>query len=166
MADWSDFRPADLLGVLVAHGVDFVIVGGLAAVLHGSSRITQDLDVTYSTEPANLEVLGQALLELEAKLYGITEDVPFVADARTLAQTEILTLDTKLGKLDLLRSPAGAPPYGELRRRAQLITTDDLAVRIADADDLIAMKRTAGRAKDLADVEELEAIADVRRKGG
>ena len=164
MADWSDFRPADLLGVLVAHGVDFVVVGGLAAVLHGSSRITQDLDVTYSTEPANLEMLGQALLELDAKLYGITEDVPFVSDARTLAQTEILTLATRLGKLDLLPSPSGAPPYEELRTRAPLVTTNDFAVRIAHADDLIAMKRTAGRAKDLADIEELEAIADVRRE--
>jgi len=110
VADWSDFRPADLLGVLVAHGVDFVVVGGLAAVLHGSSRITQDLDVIYSPEPANLEILGQALLELDAKLYGIAEDVPFVPDARTLAQTEILTLATRLGKLDLLLVHRGLPP--------------------------------------------------------
>jgi len=147
VADWSDFRPADLLGVLVAHGVDFVVVGGLAAVLHGSSRITQDLDVIYSPEPANLEILGQALLELDAKLYGIAEDVPFVPDARTLAQTEILTLATRLGKLDLLRRPSGAPPYGDLRSRARLIRTDDFGVRIAHADDLIAMKRAACRAK-------------------
>jgi len=163
VADWSDFRPADLLRVLVARGVDFVVVGGLAAVLHGSSRITQDLDVTYSTEPANLEALGQALLELDAKLYGIAEEVAFVPDARTLAQTEILTLSTRLGKLDLLRSPSGAPSYAELRNRAQLVKTDDAAIRIAGTDDLIAMKRTAGRMKDLADIEELEAIADVRR---
>lgn len=163
MADWSDFRPADLLGVLVAHGVDFVVVGGLAAVLHGSSRITQDLDVTYLTEPVNLEALGQALLEIDAKLYGIAEDLPFVPDARTLAQTEILTLSTRLGKLNLLRSPSGAPPYAELRSRAQLVKTDDFAIRIAGTDDLVAMKRSAGRVKDLADIEELEAIADVRR---
>ncbi len=164
MAEWSDFRPADLLGVLVAHGVDFVVVGGLAAVLHGSSRITQDLDVTYSTEPANLDVLGRALLGIEAKLYGIAEDVPFVPDGRTLAQTELLTLSTRLGKLDLLHRPAGAPPYADLRARAQLVTAGDFAVRIASTEDLIAMKRTAGRAKDLADIEELEAIADVRRE--
>lgn len=163
MADWSDFRPADLLGVLVAHGVDFVVIGGLAAVLHGSSRITQDLDVTYSIEPANLEMLGRALVELDAKLYGLPEDLPFAPDARTLVQTEMLTLATRLGKLDLLRSPSGARPYVDLRARAQLVTTEDFAVRIAHADDLIAMKRTAGRAKDLADIEELEAIADARR---
>ena len=164
MADWSPFNPADLLGVLVAHGVDFVVVGGLAAVLHGSARITQDLDVTYSDEPANLEVLGQALLDLDAQLYGIEEDVPFVPDARTLAGTEILTLATRLGKLDLLRAPSGAPAYEVLRSRAQLVNTGDLAVRIADTESLIAMKRSAGRAKDLADIEELETITEVRRR--
>lgn len=166
MAEWPDFRPGDLLSVLVAHGVDFVVVGGLAAVFHGSTRITQDLDITYSTEPANLEVLGEALIGLEAKLFAIEEDVPFVPDARTLSQTEILTLATRLGKLDLLRSPSGAPPYPVLRARAELITAGDYAVRVARTDDLIAMKRAAGRAKDLADIEELEAIADVRRGGG
>lgn len=57
----------------------------------------------------------------------------------------------------------GLPPYGDLRSRARLIRTDDFGVRIAHADDLIAMKRAAGRAKDLADIEELEAIAEVRR---
>lgn len=166
MAEWPDFRPGDLLSVLVAHGVDFVVVGGLAAVFHGSTRITQDLDITYSTEPANLEVLGEALIGLEAKLFAIEEDVPFAPDSRTLSQTEILTLATRLGKLDLLRSPSGAPPYPVLRARAELITAGDYAVRVARTDDLIAMKRAAGRAKDLADIEELEAIADVRRGGG
>lgn len=164
MSNWSPFNPAELLGVLVGHGVDFVVVGGLAAVLHGSARITQDLDVTYSAEPASLEVLGQALLDLDAQLYGIGEDVAFVADARTLAGTEILTLATRLGKLDLLRAPSGAPAYEVLRSRAQLVNAGDLAVRIADTDSLIAMKRSAGRAKDLADIEELETIADVRRR--
>lgn len=164
VADWSPFNPAGLLGVLVAHGVDFVVVGGLAAVLHGSARITQDLDVTYSAEPANLEVLGQALIDLDARLYGIEEDVPFVPDARTLAGTEILTLATRLGKLDLLRAPSGAPAYEVLRSRAQLVNAGDLAVRIADTESLIAMKRSAGRAKDLADIEELETITEVRRR--
>lgn len=164
MADWADFHPAGLLGALVAHGVDFVVVGGLAAVLHGSSRITQDLDVTYSAEPANLDVLGRALVELDAELYGISEDVPLVPDARTLAGTEILALATRLGKLDLLRSPDGAPPYARLRARAQLVNVDEIAIRIADSESLIAMKRSAGRAKDLADIEELEAIADFRSR--
>jgi predicted nucleotidyltransferase len=165
VADWAAFRPADILAVLVAHGVDFVVVGGLAAVFHGSTRITQDLDACYSTDPANLEVLGRALLELDAKLFGIEEDVPFVPDAKTLARTEMLTLATKHGKLDLLRAPSEAPPYDELRANSALVQAAGIGVRVAAPEDLIAMKRNAGRAKDLADIEELEAIVDARRRG-
>jgi predicted nucleotidyltransferase len=162
--DWPAFRAAEILAVLVSHGVDFVVVGGLAVVFHGSTRITQDLDVCYSAEPANLEVLGRALLELDAKLFGIDEDVPFTPDAKALGRTEILTLATKHGKLDLLRSPSGAPPYPKLREGAELVQAGDFAIRVASPEDLIAMKQSAGRAKDLADIEELEAIVDVRRR--
>ena len=164
MTEWPAFRAADILAALVSHGVDFVVVGGLAVVFHGSTRITQDLDVCYSTEPANLEVLERALIDLEAKLFGIDEDVPFVPDAKTLARTEMLTLATKHGKLDLLRSPEGAPPYAALRGNAELVQTAGFAIRVASPEDLIAMKRSAGRNKDLADIEELEAIVDVRKR--
>ncbi len=165
MADWPAFRAADILNALVAHGVDFVVVGGLAVVFHGSTRVTQDLDICYSPESANLEVLGSALLELEAKLFGIDEDVPFVPDAKALERTEILTLTTKHGKLDLLRAPSGAPPYRKLRQHAELVEAGGFAIRVASPEDLIAMKQSAGRTKDLADIEELEAIIDVRRRG-
>lgn len=161
--EWPEFRPEDLLRALVAHGVDFVVVGGLALVFHGSTRITQDLDICHSTEPANLHALGETLIELEARLFGIEADVPFVPDARTLERTEILTLSTRLGKLDLLAQPSGAPPYSELRARAEVIAVGSFAIRVAGPDHLIAMKRAAGRTKDLADIEELEAIADIRR---
>lgn len=164
MPAWQEFHPQEMLRALVGSGVDLVVVGGLAAVFHGSTRITQDLDLCYSTEPANLQVLGAVLVDLEAGLFGIEEDVPFVADARTLKGTEILTLSTRLGKLDLLRSPDGAPSYERLRERAELVTVGDFAVRVAAVDDLIAIKQAAGRTKDLADVEELEAIRDLRRR--
>ncbi len=150
--------------VLVSHGVDFVVIGGLAVVFHGSTRITQDLDLCYSTEPVNLEMLGSALKNLEARLFGVEEDLPFVPDARTLHGTEILTLATRLGKLDLLRAPQGAPSYAKLRDQAETIDVGSFAVRVARPTDLIAMKRAAGRTKDLADIEELEAISDLRRK--
>jgi len=166
MSSWPEFRPAEILQALVAQGVDFVVIGGLALVFHGSTRITQDLDICYSSAPANLEVLGLALQDLDAKLFGVEEDLPFVPDARTLQGTEILTLTTRLGKLDLLRAPGGAPPYPDLREHSELISTGSFAVRVARPDDMIAMKRSAGRAKDLADIEELEAISGLRRKRG
>lgn len=163
MAAWADFDPLEILRRLTARGVDFVIVGGFAAVIHGSPRLTQDLDLTYSHEPENLLALGEVLTQLNARLYGITDAVPFLADEETLKRTELLTLQTDLGKLDLLARPLGAPPYADLRRAAERIDVDGLLVSVVAIPDLLAMKRSAGRPKDIADVAELEAIEQRRR---
>jgi hypothetical protein len=79
-----DFDPKHILGMLTGRGVDFVVIGGIAAVLHGSARITQDLDVSFATDDANLDALGKVLVELEARLRGVPDDVPFVPDRETL----------------------------------------------------------------------------------
>lgn len=163
---WADFQPRAILQLLAARGVDHVIVGGYAAVLHGSPRITQDLDISYATDQANLDALGRALIDVSARLYGVDDDVPFVADGRTLARTELLTLQTDLGKLDLMTDPSGGPGYERLRADAETVDIGGLAVRIASLDDLISMKRSAGRPKDEGDVVELEAIARLRHRGG
>lgn len=165
-ATWADFQPRAILQLLAARGVDHVVVGGYAAVLHGSPRITQDLDISYAADQANLDALGRALVDVSARLYGVEDDVPFVPDVRTLARTELLTLQTDLGKLDLMTDPAGGPGYERLRTDAETVDVGDLAVRIASLDDLISMKRSAGRPKDQGDVVELEAIARLRHRGG
>lgn len=163
MAKTADFSPTRLLARLAAADVDFVVIGGVAVVVQASPRFTKDLDVCYSAEPANLERLGRLLVSLDARLRGIDEDIPFVADAQTLRRTQILTLDTRLGGLDLLVEPAGCPPYAELRDRADVIELDGARVRIASVEHLLAMKSAAGRAQDLVDIESLE-IAGRRRR--
>jgi hypothetical protein len=165
VATWPEFRPTALLKRLVAHGVDFVVVGGIAMVAHGSARTTNDLDICYSTDPANLEALAAALTELGATLRGVREDVPFVPDARALSQLSILTLSSPDGNLDLLVGPAGAPAYEALRSRAERLTIDGIGLLIASLDDLEAMKRAAGRPVDQIDVEEIEAIRRLRNRG-
>ncbi len=147
-------------------GVDFVVIGGIASVLHGSARNTFDLDICVAVEAANLKALAAVLGELQARLRGVDDDVPFVADERTLRQVEVLTLVTTLGELDVLARPAGAPNYAQLRRRAERFDIGGVVVSVAGIDDLIAMKRAAGRAKDVADVEELETIKRLRRRRG
>ena len=164
MADWPRFKPQPLIQLLTGRGVDFVVIGGYAAVLHGSPRITRDLDVCYATEPVNLRVLGRALTDMNARPAGVDEDVPFVADARTLARMQMLTLVTDLGRLDLMTPPKGAPPYARMRDRAERYDLDGVLVRVAAIPDLVKMKRAAGRKKDIADVEELEAIQRLRRQ--
>lgn len=153
-----------ILRELTAAGVDFVVIGGIALVLHGSARFTFDLDLTYSTDPANLEGLGGVLVALESRLRGVDDDVPFVADAATLRNIEVLTLRTSAGDLDVLAHPAGAPSYKVLRGRAERVDIGGFAVLVASIGDLIAMKTAAGRTQDLLDVEELEAIARLRKR--
>lgn len=168
MASWPDFHPTALIGALAQADVDFVIIGGVAVVVQASPRFTRDLDITYATSTANLERLGALLVSLNARLRGIEDDVPFTPDARTLRHTEILTLTTREGDLDLLAHPPGSPSYAGLRRRADVVELDGASVRVASLEDLIAMKRAAGRPQDTLDIESLEVarsrIRGARRK--
>ena len=166
MANWTEFRPTELLRALVVRGVDFVVVGGVAMIGHGSSRPTYDVDICYATDSANLEGSPTCWSGSGRELRGIHEEVPFVPDARTLRQASILTLTTPEGEIDLLVGPAGAPAYAELRHRARRITLDGIAVLIASLDDLESMKRAAGRPKDLLDLEEIAAIRRLRQQLG
>jgi predicted nucleotidyltransferase len=160
------FSPAALLRALVEGGVDFVVVGGIAAVAHGSVAFTQDLDILYADGQENRDRLGAVLVGLGARLRGVTDDVPFVPDGRTLKRTRVLTLETPLGPLDLLAQPDGSPVYERLRAASVREEVAGVPVRIAALDDLIAMKRAAGRPKDLVTLEELEAIRRLRRECG
>ena len=153
-----------LLRALVDADVDFVVIGGVAAMLHGSPRVTFDLDICFATDAANLEALGGALTGLRARLKGVADDVPFMPDAATLRRIEVLTLTTEAGEIDVLARPSGAPRYETLRSNADRFDLAGLRVRVAAIDDLVAMKSAAGRAKDLADVEELEAIRRLSRR--
>jgi hypothetical protein len=150
---------------MLAHaGIDFVVVGGVAVVVQASPRFTRDLDICYATDKANLVRLGLLLVSIKARLRGIDEDVPFVPDARMLRRTQMLTLTTREGDLDLLVDPPGSPGYAALRRRADLIDLAGASVRIASVEDLISMKRAAGRPQDAIDIESLE-IARSRLRG-
>lgn len=157
-SSWPEVRLADLFGPLVGAGVDFVVIGGIAAIARGSPRLTQDLDICYATDPENLEALGGVLVKLNARLWGTPEDVPFVPDAATLGRVELLTLETDGGRLGVLARPAGAPRFAVLREAAERMRIAGQPVLVASVDHLLAMKRAAGRPKDLADVAELEAI--------
>lgn len=148
----------------MSRGVDFVIVGGIAGVLHGSERNTFDLDICPAQDQANLDALGGALLELQARLRGIEEDVPFIPDGRSLAGMQVLTLDTTLGPLDILTRPDGSPPYRSLRATAKRVDIGSTAVLVASIDHLLAMKRAANRPKDQEDVERLQSLKDTAKR--
>lgn len=162
----SEFRAREMLEVLVAHEVDFVVIGGIAGIARGSAYMTEDLDIAYARERANLERLAAALAELGARLRNAPADVPFLLDAETPEAGAHFTFLTDLGSLDILDRPDGSPPYAELRRRAgEPLTVDGTPVAVASLDDLIAMKEATGRPRDQVVASELRMLADeIRRR--
>jgi predicted nucleotidyltransferase len=158
----APFDPLVLLTALSDAGVEFVLIGGVAARLHGSPSLTRDVDICHRRSAENLERLAQVLRELGARLRGVDDDVPFLLDARTLAAGGNFTFATSAGDLDLLAMPAGVDGYEDLIEHAESVHLDDLVVSVADLDDLIRMKRAAGRPKDRIEVEILTAIKDER----
>ena len=153
-----------MLRVLVEHGVDFVVIGGIAGVARGSAYMTHDLDIAYARDHENLTRLAAALTELAARLRGAPPDIPFLLDAETLRQGAHFTFETLSGPLDILDRPDGSPAYEELKRRAgKPLDVDGLPVFVASLDDLIAMKEATGRPRDQVVASELRQLADELR---
>jgi hypothetical protein len=162
-AEWPNLDAPLILRKLVAAGVDFVVIGGIAVVLHGYPRLTRDLDIAFAHDADNLDALGGVLTDLGAKLRGVEDEVPFVPDRRTLQGIELLTLETSAGWFDVHRLPQGVSSYASLRRNAERVPVEDFSLLVASPDDLIAMKEAAGRPEDKADIAALEAIKRLRR---
>lgn len=141
-----------------------MIIGGIAATLQGSTTITRDFDVCYSRDRTNVERLASALRELNARLRGVDGDVPFQLDAASLRNGLNFTFKTKHGDFDCLGDPGGGFDYELLKRNADKVNVAGLKVIVASLDDLIAMKRAAGRNKDRIEVENLSALREVRDK--
>ena len=155
-----DFDPIRALDALQRGGVRFVLIGGFAAKLRGSPSLTVDIDICYARDPDNLERTAAVLRQLNAVLRGAPPDVPFRLDARTLALGDHFTFVTDAGDLDILGTPSGVGGFDELERNADELDLDGLRVKVAAIDDLIRMKRAAGRRKDLVELEILAALRD------
>lgn len=153
-----------LLGPLIAHGVDFVLIGGQAGIVHGSSYPSYDLDVLYARDRDNVERLVAALEGIGVRLRGAPADLPFILDAKTIENGANLTFITPYGDFDVLADTAGIPSYEELKSAAVDREVFGHVVKVASIDHLIAMKRAAGRTKDKLMVEEYIVLADEQRR--
>ena len=161
------FDPSQIVAVFAVHGVDFVVVGGYAAAVHGATRPTYDLDACPATDWDNLDRLAGALRELQAtiRVDDKPEELPFDTSADALVGMTALNLRTRFGDLDLTFAPTGTGGYPDLIEHASLRRVGDVEVRIASLADVIRSKEAAGRAKDLDALPELHRIAR-RRAGG
>jgi hypothetical protein len=168
MADDGSLGPsvqiAPLLEALDRHGVDFVVVGGMAGLVHGSAYPTFDLDVAYARDEANLTRMAATLRELGVTLRGAQAGLPFQVDARSLSNAANFTFASDFGAFDILGDVAGVRDYETLRQASRVDVIEGVSVRVASLDHLIAMKRAANRTKDKLMVEEYIAIADEQQR--
>ena len=166
----EDFDPVRMLTALREAGVRFVLVGGMAAILHGDVGVTLDLDVVPDREPENLDRLANALRTLGARIR--TESVPegLAFDCsgpflRNLAPDSILNLTTQAGDLDLTFRPSGTQGYADLRRDAiEIEAAEGVRILVASLADVIRSKEAAGREKDRLALPRLRRLLD-RTKG-
>ena len=156
----TDFQR--LVGALTRGNVDFVIVGGLAATVHGSARLTQDIDVVYARDEANLPRLVSALAPYEPYPRGAPPGLPFRWSESTLRRGLNFTLTTNVGDIDLLGEITGGGGYVDLLPHTIEIDLFGRECRCLDLQTLIRTKRAAGRPRDLQMLAELEALLEER----
>jgi predicted transcriptional regulator len=154
-------EPADILATLAEHRVEFVLIDGLAAIMHGSPTITADVDICASRSPRNLDRLAAALTDMEARIRTSTdpEGLEFARDGQFLARMKMVNLVTKWGHFDISFEPAGFT-YETLAPRSIEMPVGGASVRVAALEDVIHSKELANRPKDRLTLPILRALAD------
>jgi len=153
-----------LIDALAAAEVEFIIVGGLAAIIHGGSRLTQDIDIVYGRTDGNLDRLANALAPFTPYLRGAPPGLPFDWSPATLKRGLNFTLTTSIGDIDIFGEITGGGGYDDLRHHSSAVMLFGHSCLCVDLDTLIRMKRAAGRPKDLEVIAELEALAEESEK--
>lgn len=154
MPEIAPLDPERIVRLLAEHGVDYVLIGALAARLQGFPRLTADVDITPAPDPENLARLAAALRELDARVYteGVPEGMAFDCSGATLARAELWNLMTSAGRLDLAFRPAGTDGYGDLAGGAVRFEVFGVELLAANLRDIIRSKEAADRPQDRQDV--------------
>ena len=153
-----------VLEILSRGEIQFIVVGGLAAIAHGNARSTYDVDVVYSRTRENIQKLVQVIAPFQPYLRGAPPGLPFKWNEKTIRMGLNFTLTTTLGDIDLLGEVTGAGNYEQLLPFSVELTLFGLTCRCATLERLIQMKRAAGRPKDMLVIAELVALLEERRK--
>ncbi|HEV3084723.1 MAG TPA: hypothetical protein VGY66_33480 [Gemmataceae bacterium] len=155
---------AQVVQQLQQHGVRFIVIGGWAAIIHGTARSTNDVDVVYARDAENIERLAQALTSWHPYLRGAPPGLPFRWDPATIRAGLNFTLTTDYGNLDLLGEVTGGGTYEQLIPFTEEAAAYGITCRVVTLERLIQHKRAAGRPKDLEIIAELQALLEERRK--
>lgn len=160
MSEHPLLKADQILKTLLDADVRFVVIGGLASQVHGSPSLTGDVDICFALDRDNLDRLSDALVSLAAVRRGIVEAVQAPLDRRSLRAGDVFTLSTRFGDLDLLAHPDPQLDFETLQSRSIAAEILGVQVRVAGLDDLMAMKRAAGRPKDRIELEILGALRE------
>ena len=158
-----EFRPRGALARLAGGEVRFVVVGGIAAAMLGSLRETTDLDVLVQQTDDNLTRLARVLSDLHAKVKGSPRPAQPIP-ASLFQDMSLVTFETDLGEIDVLIAGKGGWTYEQVVEHAEVVDVDGKPVQLISVDDLIAMKRAAGRPKDVETAAELEALKALQER--
>lgn len=147
----APFQPREILRILGANGVKYVVIGNMGGTLYGSPLATNDIDVCPSLDEHNLIALATALLQMDAKIRtpDAPEGIAFACDATFLRQMRMVNLTTRFGDIDLSFEPSGTGGYADLSQRAVRIELHDgIWTHIAALEDISRSKEAANRDKD------------------
>jgi hypothetical protein len=162
------FEPEAILSALEREGVRYIVIGGLAAVLHGSPLLTQDVDICPANDAENLKRLAKALKSIGAKIRtdDVPDGLPFACDPQFFQNVSLVNLTTIHGDVDVSFTPSGTTGFDDLAQRARpLEIAPHLAPPIADLEDVIRSKRAANRPKDVAALPTLlTLLAETKRR--
>jgi hypothetical protein len=161
----AEFDPRAIFDVLERHGVRYVVIGGVAAILHGAAHVTTDVDVVPQDARDNLERLSDTLKEIHARIRvsGEPDGVPFDLSAESLARVRIWNLQTDIGDLDVTFEPSGTHGYDDLKRDAVVMRLRSGNVPVASLADVIRSKEAADRPRDRAVLPGLRALLSSQR---
>jgi hypothetical protein len=160
----SDFM--NLLERLVRGGVDFVIVGGFAGVVHGCTYVTQDVDICCDFSPGNLLAFQEALCGVHAVHRMTAERKKLELTEENCGQFKNLYLDTDIGQLDCVGFVDGVGDYSEVKQASEVVEVQDMQLRTLSLDALIKAKKAMNRPRDREAVLQLEAIKKLRQGKG
>jgi predicted nucleotidyltransferase len=153
-----------MIAALVARRIRFVVVGGVAATVHGSARFTNDLDICYDPAADNVARLVALLHEWKAYLRGVEGGLPFILDERTFATTPIMTLTTTQGAIDVLDLVPGVGDFSATLAQSETVRIGKVEFQVLTLEALIASKKAVRRKKDVEQLIELEAMLALRRR--
>jgi hypothetical protein len=154
----------DLVEGLTAERIRYIIAGGVAGTVHGSRRVTDDLDILHDTLPDNQQALAGLLARWHAYPRNVPPGLPFIMDRRTLQSADVLTLTTDRGLLDVFATMKGVGRYADARQGATVVQLGSGEVLALSLEQLIAAKRAANRPNDRDHVIELEALRELSRQ--